>query len=430
MRHEPGHRESVTESFLPLLENMDRKILALSAAGDLGPAIRDLLLDAKTIRAACGAVRDFQPLGPVIKEFENRLEELLRESRIPDFEMESRLGGLLLQSVGAFRQAVLHLGTGTRQAETVSRILRELQRALALSVQVERLPEHQYDEIEELFLREGGQLLVRLDEFSKALAVASEAALTDDAALAETFRIVHTLKGNASIAGFSAMSEYADAVESALSALKSSRLPRDEAAAKFLVSCFGTMKDAFALYRADTRRPIDLSAKAAAVRSAVNAGALVQENKMESPGRRPMPAPVEHAGPASAAGAAANAGGTVYVLLIRAAAKTLAIPCDSVQKVLRKPIVLPVPNARSGWLGAVNVAGNLMPLLDPHVFVGAPAGTSTAEGREPLAAEWVVVISAFAVAVEQVHGVIEVRQTKSNMTVLDIPTMIRNAEAA
>lgn len=115
-------RDAVSEHVESVLESMDQRVLSISVGDDSTEVLDGLAQDSRNVIAACLPVRDFDDLIPVLENFEI-LVQAIKERKVT---LDSKLGGLLLQSVHTFRFAVKNLNAPSKASEALPRILKDL----------------------------------------------------------------------------------------------------------------------------------------------------------------------------------------------------------------------------------------------------------------------------------------------------------------
>ncbi len=81
-----------------------------------------------------------------------------------------------------------------------------------------------------------------------------------------------------------------------------------------------------------------------------------------------------------ATSAAAELGG-VSLLLVKLGERQYGLPLACVQRVLPMAFVLGLPSAGDGLLGMLNLHGQVLPVIDPHLRLGLPSPRLTADHR-------------------------------------------------
>jgi purine-binding chemotaxis protein CheW len=72
---------------------------------------------------------------------------------------------------------------------------------------------------------------------------------------------------------------------------------------------------------------------------------------------------------------------TETVLLIRLGERQYGLPIAAVERVLPMAYVVPLPAANEGFLGMLNLHGQVLPVLDPRPLLGLPNLAPAAEHR-------------------------------------------------
>jgi len=65
-------------------------------------------------------------------------------------------------------------------------------------------------------------------------------------------------------------------------------------------------------------------------------------------------------------------------LIFRIDGKGYGLEIDAVQEIMEAPKIHPVPNQRGGLIGAVNVHGEVLPVIDLPVLMGSPVAARDA----------------------------------------------------
>lgn len=430
-------RANVAERAAVLIGEIERGMLGLTGAGEHGAVLSAIACAVRELKTVCLAVHDFAPLLPTLEQFEVLLVAVA-DGRAP---LDDKFGGVGLHLVSALKSGVHSLGTDTRAARMLPKILQDLTRVMgtllqkntAQDVSAPEVPAPsvsspaQSDPYREMFLRDDQGLFHQTRACAAGFASAPPDARDNDyhdrARLDELFRLVHTIKGNAMAVGLEALARYAHALEDVLGVLRSGAASVDLPNARALADFTETLQLLRAEYRGGDVATVRVEQKMAELKafhaSCTERVARARDNPHEQnplsklASRAAQESPVAQkplvATPAPNTPARAR---TELFLKITLSRQVFLVSCEAVSEVLRNAAVLAVPGGRKGWLGVVRVRGDLVPLFDAEAFLGF--------ARSPLRARsgWVVVLrgedadktdmgSRFSILVDDVAEVVE-----------------------
>jgi hypothetical protein len=199
-------------------------------------------------------------------------------------------------------------------------------------------------------------------------------AVSSPALIAELFRLVHTVKGNAAAFGFEAVMQYAHKVEEVLSSVRADietgSTVYEEKFFKFMGDCarrFGVIRQALA--------------------SGGVAGQALETRKKKQTEPRYLKTVV---------------GG-----------RPLLVPCDSISEVVRRPRLMAIPGGHPGWLGLIHARDGLVPLVE------------LVTGTKQL--EWVVVLKQMLSIPVEDFGEVLAMPSDPTVEVLDMDKMRERA---
>jgi purine-binding chemotaxis protein CheW len=69
------------------------------------------------------------------------------------------------------------------------------------------------------------------------------------------------------------------------------------------------------------------------------------------------------------------------MLLIRLGERQFGLPLDTVERIMPMAHVLSLPDTGDGLLGMLNIHGQVLPVIDPHLRLGLPTPKLAAEQR-------------------------------------------------
>lgn len=419
MRLETDHRQSVTDQSLELLERMERLVLALSGAGERASTLDVLLAETRTLLTACSGLHELGPMQETLVEYE-KLVTALRASGGDLFD--EKIGGVLLHSVGSFRHGLTSLGTESRAARLLPKILADLARVMAsLSVR-KREPLKATEETvqaarqaaqaaaadyRQVFLNDDAGTFAAILEYHAPLMLQPAQLLGDGQTVSDLFRHFHTVKGNAMALGFPKLADFAHATEDLLNLLFLSQFPADARSGTFLAELVEAMGRMVRELKSSGSEPAMLDELAESVRRFVaerTGTAPVEPEKQQDELKE-----LEKARGGLVERKIESAQVSNFFLSVLIGGRETMIPCAAVVEVLRRPRVLAVPGGRPGWFGMIRVGGSLVPLVAP------PGGL-------PEAVEWVVVLANVALPVERIGTVLEFPydQPRGEVRILDV----------
>ncbi|MEW6057991.1 MAG: Hpt domain-containing protein [Bdellovibrionota bacterium] len=433
MQLERVQRQAVIEQTQPLLEELERIVLGLSpndaeAQGDF----TKLLDRVQTIRMSCAALREFDEITSTLTS----CEKLLHALEAKQVAQDEKIGALLLQCVNTFRYAINHIGNSGVVAGPLAKVLSELRRVILGQVEKKAAskPSSPVDDYRIMFLDDREGFFSKLSQFQKSFSERGLSALADRLLLEEFFRVIHTLKGNASALGFEELFEVTHAIEDLLQLIHRGILVCDDELLSFFFGCCIEVRNSRTAYL-NAKKPAALSKITSKARSIAGKKRKRESASPFTAKSTQFDAKVpsaqvfsDHQGTGlNPLQNATQTNKVPYFLSVLLAGRKILIPCESVAEILRKPRVLALPCSRDGWLGVISVGGGrysqggLVPLVESE------AGPH---------ANWVVVLThpganpdeqlVFSVPVDEISGVVEFSEVseEDSTTVLDLKSIV------
>lgn len=432
MRLENEHTDTVIEQVLSLLDAMERRALGLSATN-----MSQLIDDAATLRMYCASLRAYSDMSETLGE----LEALFKEIGTGQVAISDKVGGVCLHAIATFR----HLISG-RRTERLVKVLGDLKRVIATIRAKNRVTDNGSrltetvtepvtapaaasgsDSVSESIVSESkyrdlffaDSSLVQLQALAMQLENAPQS--LDETCVNECFRLIHTLKGNAALIGFSEIAEYAHAVEDILKLVREGEITRNQDTALFLAASGRNMKALL-----DARRASQPANPKQYINQVITFAEAQAQKQTESETENSIVSSSNNSNshslpPTPTANSSNQLSG--FYLRLKISGRELMVPCQSIADVLRKPAVMALPGGRKGWSGLIRSRGNLVPLVEASALVSN--GNNRAEpqpwvivlmGKHPNSAE----ASLFAVPAEDVHEVVEFPFENESAAILDL----------